>query len=149
MTERNRDCKTMLAGIVWGIDESRILTATVVTSGGSLLDDFHIHVDDERDAFAKLKSFLSSWRIKEISLENLSALQRVKSHIDGPLSVESSAWEKKMAACAKLQSRLKELGVKIKLVNSCVEDYTRCFSCGEPLTRDIHKREHRRTGFTN
>ena len=135
MTETNQ--VSISAGIVWGLDEDRILTATIVTSNGSLQDDFHIHVDDEKAAFTRLKSFLASWGIKQIFLENLSTLDCVKSRIDGPLSIESSAWKNKMRACAKLRSRLKELGVKIKVVNSTVENYTRCASCGELLTRDL------------
>lgn len=134
----------LLAGMVWGLDEDRILTATIVTNGGSFQDDFHIHVDNEKNAFTSLESFLGSWRIEQIIVEDLSGLADVKSRIDGPLSIESSAWKRKMKACAKLQSRLRELGIKIKVVNSTVENYTRCSSCGETFTRDLRLRSDNR-----
>lgn len=133
----------LLAGIVWGLDEDRILTATIVKNDGSPQDDFHIHLDDEKNAFTSLNSFLGSLRIKQIILEDLSSLEGVKSRLDGPLSIQSSAWKRKMKACAKLQPRLRELGIKIKVVNSTVENYTHCFNCGDPLTHDhVHSILH-------
>jgi hypothetical protein len=130
-------------GIVWGLDENRILTVAVTSDDGSLLDEFHVHVEDEKEAFSSLRSFLRSWGIKQVSLEDLSTLERVKSRVDGPLSIESSAWKRKMQSSVKLQSQLQDLGVKIEGVNSTVENYTRCFNCGERLTPKFG-RSHRR-----
>jgi len=134
---------SIFAGIVWGLDEDRVLTVAVASGDGALLDEFHVHVADEKEAFSSVKSFLRSWGIKQVNLEDLSTLERVKSRVDGPLSIESSAWKRKMEACVKLQSRLQDLGVKIKAVNSTVENYTRCFSYRERLTREF-RRPHRR-----
>jgi len=132
----------VFAGMVWGLDEDRILTVSIVTEYGSLQDELHIHIQDEKEAFSTLDSFLHSWGIKQLYLEELSGLDRVKRRVDGPLSIESSRWKRKVGACVRLQSRLPELSIKINRVNSSAENYTRCSVCGEPLIRKVCLKHH-------
>jgi len=106
----------LFAGIVWGLEEEDILTAGVVTDGGLLLDELHITIEDEKVCFRNVKSFLGRWRIKQVHVEDLSDLQEMKSRVDGPLSIESYAWKRKMETCVSILERVRELGIEIKFV---------------------------------
>ena len=112
-------------GLVWGVEDDRLLTVSIVTAEGSVLDEFHIHVDeDQRLALEKLRTFLRSWAVSQLYVEDLMGLQDVKSRFDGPLSIKSAAWKRKVKACLKFRPSLQQLGVKIIIMRTSVRDYT-------------------------
>lgn len=123
-------------GMVWGLDEDRLLTVTAFARDGGAAE-FHVHMEDEAEALDRLKYFIKRTGVKRLVVEDLSGLEDVKSRLDGPLSVESPAWRRKMEACNRLQPKLQQLGIDIMKAKSTTETYTRCPHCGELLTRDL------------
>lgn len=124
-----------VTGILWGLNEDYVLTAAVITSERIVQDAFHIYVDDELElAFEGLRAFLRRWGVKQLYVEDLSGLEDIKRRVDGPRSIQSSAWKRKIKACAKFQSRLPGLRLKMTLLNSTVEAYSQC-KCGWKLFR--------------
>jgi hypothetical protein len=125
-------------GLVWGVEEDRLLTVGIVTVEGRILDEFHIHIDEDQEiAIERLRTFLRRWAVSQLYVEDLLGLQDVKSRLDGPLSIKSAAWKRKLKACLRFRPRLQQLGLKIIILSPSVQDYSRCCICGETLTRDF------------
>jgi len=131
-------------GLVWELEEDRLLTVALVTVEGTILDKFHIDIDDDQElALERLRTFLRRWAVSQLYVEDLFGLQDVKSRLDGSLSIKSAAWKRKFNAGTKFRSKLQRLGLKIILVNPNVQDYTRCYICGETITRTLYLRHKR------
>lgn len=137
---------SMRLAIAWGLGENHLLTYTVLSLGGEILADGYFPLPKRREDLnhylntvaAELRRVIEENGVAEIIVEDLNGLDNVKAEIDGPLSVTTSAWRRKMELTKQLaQPLLLELGklAPTQLVSPRKENYTRCASCGGALTR--------------
>jgi len=127
--------------IVWGLDEMRLLTYVVIDHSGRIVEDGHLPIDVKlSDLIQELNSIFEKYEIRHVVLENPNKLNQLKKEVDGVRSIKNHGWKKKIKLVNEafpLVRALLSRKAPLELIESSVDDYTKCPICGSKLEKGI------------